>query len=88
VKRPELKTELRVFAAEVVVYGVFVSGYLWALHRYLGGWLDHLFTDRRLAYAVVALVLVIAQGILLEQLTHVLAQWIMPKRFRREDRHP
>ncbi|HVZ66572.1 MAG TPA: hypothetical protein VG936_18550 [Lacunisphaera sp.] len=86
-KRPELKTELRVFASEVVVYGVFVFGYLWAVHRYLGAWLDHLFEGRRIVYAVVALFLVMAQGILLEQLTHVLVQWIMPKRLRRQNRH-
>lgn len=75
------------FLIESFVYGIFVCGYLWALNRLLGEWLHRLFAAQRVGYAGVALLLVVAQGLLLEQLTHRLVRWILPPRSAAKKRH-
>jgi hypothetical protein len=57
------------FLIELVVYGVFVLAYYYLVLQYLGGWLKRLSDDDRPLYAFVALALIAAQGVLLQQLT-------------------
>lgn len=54
---------------EIIVYAVFVLAYYFLVLNFLGAWLKELFDEHRAEYAVVALVLMIAQGALLELLT-------------------
>lgn len=60
---------LKSFSLELPVYAVLVVGYFFLVLHFLGGWLFHLFNDERRTYAAVALVLIIAQGFVLEILT-------------------
>jgi len=67
------------FASELAVYAVFVSAYFLFVLRFLGGWLKHEFDQNRTIYAVVALVLIVVQGVALEMLTTRLLKWIRRK---------
>jgi hypothetical protein len=64
------------FALELAVYGVFVFAYFFLVLRFLGGWLKHSFDQNRVVYAVVAMVLIVLQGAVLETLTTRLLKWI------------
>jgi hypothetical protein len=79
----DVKNSLRSFFLEFVVYAVMVVAYYFLVLHLLGGWLNELFRNDRRMYAGVALVLIIAQGILLEMLTRLLLGLI---KLRTEDR--
>jgi fucose permease len=64
------------FALELAVYGAFVFAYFFLVLRFLGSWLKHSFDQNRVVYAVVALVLIVLQGAVLETLTTRLLRWI------------
>ncbi len=68
----KLKRQLISFAREMAVYSVLVAGYVFFVLHYLGNWFYHLFQSERKAYAAVALLAVVIQGLVLEKLTHVL----------------
>jgi hypothetical protein len=51
------------------MYAVLVGTYAFCALHYLGGWLRGLFDHHREWYAVVALGLILAQGLLLETVT-------------------
>ena len=74
-----LKTSLRMFLLEFLVYGALVVGYYFAVLHFLGDWLHHLFQSERRVYAGMALGLIVAQGILLELLTRLLLALIKPR---------
>lgn len=61
------------------IYAIFVFLYYFLVLHFLGGWLKGLFDDKRTVYAVVALALMIGQGILLELLTG----WLFTKVLRK-----
>ena len=63
---------LRAFAIELALYGLLVTGYFFAVLRFLGNWLVQLETHHIQVYAVVAIGLIIGQAILLEAVTTVL----------------
>ena len=65
--------------AEFFLYAVFVLAYYFLVLDYLAGWLKGIF-DRKYLYAVVALSLIIAQGLLLEVLTTFLLKLLRRKR--------
>ena len=67
---------LKSFSLELPVYAVLVVAYFFLVLHFLGGWLFHLFQDERRTYAAVALVLIIAQGFVLEILTRGLLRLI------------
>ena len=60
---------LRSFATEIILYAALVTGYFFLVLHFLGGWLKALFDTDKPLYAVTALLLIIAQGLLLELLT-------------------
>ena len=64
------------FLLELAVYAVFVTGYFLLVLDFLGSGLCHLYQTNKTTYAVVALVLIIAQGVLLELLTSALLRFL------------
>jgi hypothetical protein len=70
--RLNIKLFMRNFVIELVLYGSLVVGYFLLALRYLNTYLTNVFHDNLLAYAVLALVLIIAQGVLLDSLTSFL----------------
>ena len=73
-----LKNEFKSFLPELVVYGILVTAYCLLVLRFLGDWLAGLFHQHRELYAAVALLLMVGQGFVLEQLTSLLlrlARW-------------
>ena len=75
----ELKTTIKSFGLELLVYGAFVTIYFFCVLHFLGKWLGQLYADERKTYAAVALLLVIGQGFVLEILTRALLDFIRRK---------
>jgi len=76
----ELKTVLKSFGIELAVYGVLVLGYFFLVLHFMGDWLLHLYKSERKIYAAMCLILIIAQGMLLEFLTRNLLRFIKYER--------
>jgi len=64
------------FLLELVVYAVFVTVYFLLVLDFLGPGLCRLYQTNKTTYAVVALLLIIAQGVLLELLTSALLRFL------------
>jgi len=62
----ELKKALTAAWIELPAYAVLVGLYLWLAVRCLSSWLAQLFHEHKAIYAVVAVGLIVAQGLLLE----------------------
>lgn len=75
----EVKGSLKSFLVELLVYSVLVIGYYLLVLHFLGDWIARLFHGDRRIYAVVALALIVCQGILLELLTAALFALIRPR---------
>jgi hypothetical protein len=60
---------IRSLAIELLVYGTLVTIYSVLALRYLGGHIERWFEENLVLYAFVGLVLVLAQGLLLDGLT-------------------
>jgi hypothetical protein len=60
---------MRVFAAELAIYAILVTGYFFLVLHLLGGWLYQLDTKHRILYAVVALLLIVGQAVALDAVT-------------------
>ncbi len=60
---------LRAFLLELLIYGLLVFGYFFFVLHFLGDWLAGLFRDHRTFYALVAITLIVAQGVVLETIT-------------------
>jgi hypothetical protein len=67
---------LRAFLIELAIYSVLVVSYFFLVLHFLGGWLQQLQNQHRLAYAVVAILLIIGQAVLLESVTTLLLRLI------------
>jgi hypothetical protein len=72
VKGPRARILIRNFAIEVVVYAVLVVVYFLLVLRILGDPLEALFSSNLGLYAVVALGLIVVQGVVLEFVTSFL----------------
>jgi len=75
-KRTSLCMPVMSFLLELVVYALFVTGYFLLVLDFLGSGLYHLYQTNKTTYAVVALFLIIAQGVLLELLTSALLRFL------------
>lgn len=64
-----LKKLIRNFVLEMLVYAALVVGYFLLVLRLLGDPLLRLFSNNLTLYAIVALLLIVAQGVLLEAIT-------------------
>ena len=78
--KPEARSAVFSFLIELAVYAVLVVGYYFLVLHFLGDWLLHMFQDSRKWYAVLSLVLIVAQGFLLETLTTTLLRFIQRER--------
>ena len=63
---------LRVFAAELAIYSVLVTGYFFLVLHVLGNWLYRLETQHRVIYAFVSILLIAGQAVVLDAVTTVL----------------
>jgi hypothetical protein len=61
-------------ALEIAIYALFVLAYYFLVLHFMGGWLKRLFDENKPAYAVVALALMVTQGLGLDLLTG----WLFP----------
>lgn len=75
-KDPRIRTLLRSFVIEMLIYAVLVVGYFWVVLRLLGDPLKRLFTNDLVLYAIVALVLIVAQSVLLEAISSFIVGWL------------
>jgi hypothetical protein len=64
------------FAVELLIYAALIAVYFFLVLRFLGDWLKGLFLYRRDLYAVVAILLMIAQAVGLEFVTNILATFL------------
>lgn len=78
----DLKKVLKSFSLELPVYAGLVVAYFFLVLHFMGAWLFHLFQQERGWYAAISLVLIVAQGFVLEALTRLLLGLI---RRNRED---
>lgn len=78
--RQELKRFFLNFAIELVIYGGMVTLYFLLALRYLADPLKDLYDNNLSTYAVIALVLIVAQAVLLEAFTSALIKRLGMKR--------
>jgi hypothetical protein len=74
VQAHERRVLLRNFLIEAVLYGILVVLYFMIALRWLAAPLNELFHDRRITYAVLSLILILAQGVALEYVTAFLLE--------------
>jgi hypothetical protein len=70
--KKEAASTFKAFAVELVIYAVLVVAYFFLVLHFLGEWLHQLQLHHRYAYAGVALVLIVGQAVLLENVTTLL----------------
>jgi len=70
---------MRSLLVEIPVYAGLVTVYFFLVLHFLGGWLKEIFDSNKLIYAIVALVLIIGQGVVLETLTTWLLNFVRPR---------
>lgn len=75
------KSLLRKFIIELILYAMLVVIYFLLVLRYLGDWLTSFFSEKPVIYAVIALVLIVAQGFTLEAITSFLIERLNLERF-------
>ncbi len=74
-KKETAKT-LRAFLIEIVIYAVLVVGYFFLVLHFLGEGLQQLEQNHRYSYAVVAILLMIGQAVVLQNVTTFLLRLI------------
>ena len=77
--KPAIRWSLRSFLLEALVYAALIALYFLAVLHLLGHALQQLYHQDRRLYAILALALIIGQGLLLEVLTRLLLSWIKPQ---------
>lgn len=78
--RSDVRKLIRNFIIELVVYGVLVVVYFFVVLRLLTGTLTTLFTENLVLYAVLALLLIVLQGVFLDWVTSFLLDQIKLER--------
>ena len=79
--RVSYKLLIRNFVIELVIYAVLVTVYYFIALRFLSAPLSALFDRSLQGYAVIGLLLIVAQGMLLERLTSYLLERLGLQRF-------
>jgi DMSO/TMAO reductase YedYZ heme-binding membrane subunit len=74
-KKETAKT-LRAFLIELAIYAVLVVAYFFLVLHFLGGWLHQLETHHRYTYAGTAILLMIGQAVVLQNVTTFLLRLI------------
>ena len=67
---------LRAFGLELILYALLVTGYFFLVLQYLSGWLQELHLHHVKLYALVAIVLIVGQAVLLENVTTWLLRFL------------
>ena len=80
-RKPDLQKLIRNFAIEMVVYGILLLIYFFAVLQFLGGILHNLYENNTTLYAVVGLTLIVAQAVVLETITSYLIRLLRLDRF-------
>ena len=76
----EDKDSLASILIELVVYAALVVVYFFLVLHFLGDWVTQIYQRDKRLYAVMALALIVGQGVLLETLTTGLLKWIRSRR--------
>ncbi len=76
----DFRNWLTSFLIEALVYALLVVGYYLLVLHLMADWLFHLFKTSITKYTALALVLIIAQGVLLEFATRFILGWIRSHR--------
>lgn len=74
--KKETARTLRAFAIELAIYALLVVAYFFLVLHFLGGWLYQLESQHRYTYASVAILLMIGQAVLLQNVTTLLLRFI------------
>ena len=72
---------LRNFVIEIVIYGSLITAYYFVALRLVASPLSNLFTNNLSHYAIIGLVLIVAQAMLLDRLTTYLLERLGLQRF-------
>jgi hypothetical protein len=64
------------FAIEILIYAALVVGYFLLVLRLLAEPLERLFSHSLTLYAIVGLLLIVAQAVLLEAITSLIMRWL------------
>lgn len=60
------------FIIEMVIYGILVIAYFYLVLRYMGVFLNDLYHNNLVVYAILGLILIVAQAVVLEAVTSFL----------------
>jgi hypothetical protein len=74
--KKETARTLRAFAIELAIYALLVVVYFFMVLHFLGEWLYQLESQHRYLYASVAILLMIGQAVLLQNVTTLLLRFI------------
>ena len=78
--RSDLLKLIRNFIIELVIYGALVIAYFFVVLRLLTGTLTRLFMENTVLYAILALLLIVLQGVFLDWVTSFLLDQIKLER--------
>ena len=70
--KSKIRTLIINFIIELIFYGILVVAYFYLVLRYLGEFLNNLYHDNLLVYAILGLTLIVAQAVVLEAVTSFL----------------
>jgi hypothetical protein len=79
---PKTQTALWLFVPETLLYGALTAGFCFGVIRFLGRPLEALFKEHPAEYGLLALVLMIFQGFVLERVTHWICDCIRRRKAR------
>lgn len=79
--KPDLPRLIRNFLIEIVIYGILLVIYFFAVLRFLGDPINTLYTNNTIVYAVVGLGLIVIQAVALEAVTSYLIRLLRLDRF-------
>lgn len=68
-KKGTTRVLIRNLILELVIYGILLVVYFFAVLRFLGNFLSSIFENHLTLYAILALILIVVQGVLLESIT-------------------
>ena len=80
-RKPDLQKLVRNFIIELIVYGILLIIYFYAVLRFLGGILNNFYLNNTTLYAVVGLALIVTQAVVLEAVTSYLIRLLRLDRF-------
>ena len=75
-KDPRFRKLVGNFVIEILIYAALVFGYFLLVLRLLGEPLESLFSRNLVLYAIIGLVLIVAQAVLLEAITSFIMRWL------------